>query len=161
MKQKYRPHPPTPSPSGQGGEKPLETGSDKEAVYRAMASQAMVQIARDLRQRETEAEVLLWEVLRNRRLGNLKFRRQHPIANTAFVADFFCYQHRLVIELDGGIHKEQSVEDKLRQQAIEEAGCQLIRFHNDQVTTNLETVLIAILTACESSPLALSERGRG
>jgi very-short-patch-repair endonuclease len=82
----------------------------------------MIQIARDLRQRQTSAEVILWEALRNRRLANLKFRRQHPIAQTAFVADFLCYEHRLVIELDGAIHETQRSEDRQRQQAIEDAG---------------------------------------
>ena len=72
--------------------------------YRAMASKAMVQIAKDLRQRQTSAEAIVWECLRNRRLNGLKFRRQHPIAGANYVADFFNYESHLVIELDGDIH---------------------------------------------------------
>ncbi|MBZ0298976.1 MAG: endonuclease domain-containing protein [Anaerolineae bacterium] len=121
----------------------------------------MVQVARELRQRETDAEVVLWEALRNRRLANLKFRRQHPIALTAFVADFLCYEHRLIVELDGGIHETKREEDALRQQAIEEAGYQVIRITNNQVLNHLEDVLITIVSICDSSPLALRERGRG
>jgi hypothetical protein len=79
----------------------------KEAKYRAMAVKVMVDIARNLRQRETPTEEILWQAIRNRRLNNLKFRRQHPIANSAFVADFFCYDAQLVIEVDGGIHQTQ------------------------------------------------------
>lgn len=120
-----------------------------------------MQIARDLWQRETSAEVLLWEALRNRRLGNLKFRRQHPIANTAFVADFFCYEHRLVIELDGSIHQEQSTQDNQRQQAIEEAGYKVIRFTNDQILDQLEDTLLTILASCFSPPPRPEGEGAG
>jgi very-short-patch-repair endonuclease len=58
--------------------------------------------ARELRQEGTEAEKLLWNALRGKRLDGLKFRRQHPYENT--ILDFFCVEHQLVIELDGSIH---------------------------------------------------------
>jgi very-short-patch-repair endonuclease len=157
----HSPHPPTPSPSERGGEKQIKPESDKEATYRALASRAMVKIARDLRQRETEAEIILWEALRNRRLANLKFRQQHPIGNTTFVADFLCYEHRLVVEVDGEVHSTQVEQDLLRQQVIEEVGYQVLRFSNDQVLNHLEDVLTMIISFCLSSPLALRERGRG
>ncbi len=157
----HNPHPPPHSPSGRGREQQPEPEQWTEARYRVAASKVMVQIARELRQRETLAEVVLWETLRNRRLANLKFRRQHSIANTAFVADFICYEHRLVIELDGGIHQGQTAKDSQRQQGIEDAGYRVIRFQNDEVFDNLEHVLIAILHACDVSPLAMRERGRG
>jgi len=121
----------------------------------------MVQIARELRQRQTPAEIILWEALRNRRLANLKYRRQHPIANTAFVADFFCYQHKLVIELDGDIHAIQKTEDQQRQQAIKTAGYQVIRFTNEQILDHLEDVLITILSACCFPPPRHEGEGAG
>lgn len=131
---------PNPSPQGEG----LKD-------YREMASKVMVGIARDLRQRQTSAEELLWECLRDRRLNNLKFRRQHPAANTAFVVDFFCHECRLAVELDGGIHAQQQQEDQSRQQALEDAGITVIRFSNDEVFNALERVLIDIQRAAEFS----------
>jgi very-short-patch-repair endonuclease len=116
-----------------------------EEHYRAMASKAMVQIARDLRERQTSAEAILWECLRNRRLGGLKFRRQHPIAESNYVADFFNYENHLVVELDGSIHDLQQAADAERQHDIEALGYRVIRFSNEQVFSNLEDTLIVIL----------------
>lgn len=96
---------PSPSPSGRG---------EQEAVYRDSASKVMVQIARDLRKCETSAEKIMWQALRGCRWHNLKFRRQHSIANTTYVADFLCYKARLVIELDGEVHLSQQADDLLR-----------------------------------------------
>ncbi len=59
--------------------------------------------ARLLRRRATEAEAILWDALRSRRLGGYKFRRQHSLA--AFIVDFYCPSVRLVVEVDGGIHR--------------------------------------------------------
>jgi very-short-patch-repair endonuclease len=58
--------------------------------------------AKVLRKTMTDAEILLWKALRNRRLNGFKFRRQHPIKG--FIADFYCHEARLVIEVDGEIH---------------------------------------------------------
>jgi very-short-patch-repair endonuclease len=146
---------PSPSPSGRGEQKDKTNSSseqennktrfsEKEAVYRAAASAVMVQIARELRQKETATEDILWLALRNRRLNNLKFRRQHPIANTAFVADFLCYEARLIVELDGGIHKNQQEADANRQSAIESEEYVVIRFTNEQIKHDLESTLAHI-----------------
>ncbi len=116
-------------------------------TYQNIASQAMVHIARDLRQRQTPAEVIMWEVLRNRRLGDLKFRRQHPIAQTTYVVDFLCYEARLVIELEGGIHERQQTADAQRRSEIEQQGYRVLRFTNDQVYDDLQSVLAEIVRA--------------
>ena len=123
---------------------------DWEGELRARVSEAMVYIARDLRQRQTPAEVLLWEVVRDRRLNGLKFRRQHPVENTTYVVDFLCYEARLVIELDGGIHAAQQDVDAARQAEIEAQGYQVLRFRNQAVLDDLESVLTAIVTAARS-----------
>jgi very-short-patch-repair endonuclease len=115
-----------------------------------MASKAMAQIARELRQRQTPAETILWEALRNRRLDGLKFRRQHPIADTHFVADFVCYEEKLVIELDGVVHETQSEADAERQAIIETQGYRVIRFQNEHVYRQLEGVLTRILEVVDS-----------
>jgi very-short-patch-repair endonuclease len=117
-----------------------------------MASRAMVHLARDLRKQHTTAEAVLWEVLRGRRLGKLKFRRQQPIANTAYVADFLCYEAKLVIEIDGGIHATQVEDDAIRQSNIEAEGYHVIRFTNEQIYTDLENVLVQILQAASFPP---------
>ncbi len=147
---------PSPSPSGRGEQEEEgvykaraagETAEEGEAVYRARAAAVMTQVARNLRQRLTPAEEMLWLCLRNRQLEGLKFRRQHPIEQTAYVVDFLCYEARLVIELDGGIHAQQVDDDALRQANIEAQGYRVLRFSNDQVQNHLEDVLTAILTA--------------
>jgi very-short-patch-repair endonuclease len=88
---------------------------------------------------------MLWQCLRDRRLDGMKFRRQHALANTTYVADFFCYSANLVIELDGRIHDSQAESDAKRQQAIESLGYRVLRFKNDQIESDLESVLKHIL----------------
>ena len=69
--------------------------------------------ARQLRERQTKAESLIWTVLRAKQLGGLKFRRQHPIAT--FFADFACVSRKVIVELDGGYHDYQYEDDATRQ----------------------------------------------
>jgi len=104
--------------------------------FEELASQSMIAIARDLRQRETPAEDLLWDVLRDH-----KFRRQHPIPGTTYVVDFYCHQAQVVIEVDGGIHTIQKKADQERQATIEAKRYCIIRFTNDQVMSDLASVL--------------------
>jgi len=103
--------------------------------------------ARQLRREQTPAEALLWEHLRNRRLKGLKFRRQHPVGR--FVADFYCAQHRLIVELDGAVHRMQGEYDALRTEELERDGYRVIRFTDNQVERDLEWVLERIAEACE------------
>jgi very-short-patch-repair endonuclease len=102
--------------------------------------------ARELRQQATPAEKTLWEELRNRRLGGLKFRRQHPLG--PFIVDFYCPEHRLVIEIDGDIHDFQEEEDNARTRRLEDFNYRLIRFWNQEVEQNLQGVLKTILENC-------------
>ena len=125
------------------------TPLQQEAIYRAIATKAMMQIARDLRKRETSTEDRLWSALRDRRLAGLKFRRQHPIAGTAYVVDFLCYAAKLIVEVDGSIHAQQADDDQIRQENIEALGYQVIRLGNEEVLRNLQGVLVAILTAVQ------------
>src|ERR1051325_2260180 len=118
-----------------------------EAVYRARAAEVMITVARKLCQRQTPAEELLWQHLRNRRLDNLKFRRQNPIENTSYIVDFLCYEARIVVELDGSIHLSQETDDAIRQANIEAQGYQVLRFRNEQLFDELEKVLTDIMMA--------------
>lgn len=67
------------------------------------------------------------------------------MANTPYVVDFFCYEYRLVIELDGGIHSTQQEADAQRQAELEALGLRVLRFPNDLLYTHLEDVLTAIV----------------
>jgi very-short-patch-repair endonuclease len=98
--------------------------------------------ARVLRTTSTHAEALLWEALRGRKLGGIKFRRQHPIG--PFVADFCCAERRLVVELDGEVHATQRERDVERDALLHQAGYTVIRFTNEQVLHDLQAVLGAI-----------------
>jgi very-short-patch-repair endonuclease len=84
----------------------------------------------------------MWHVLRGRRLCGLKFRRQFPIE--PFIVDFACIERRLVIEIDGGYHDYVDEKDQSRQQRIETAGWQVIRFTNEEVLEDVEAVATAI-----------------
>jgi very-short-patch-repair endonuclease len=110
-----------------------------------------VPAARDLRQRETSAEDSLWEMLRDRRLGGLKFRRQHPVG--PFVIDFCCPAHRLAIELDGGVHAGQRQEDAEREAVLTAAGYRVLRFPNEAVCDRLSDVLSTIAAAAQEERL--------
>jgi len=105
--------------------------------------------ARELRKSMTEAEVMLWEKLRNKKLKGLKFRRQHPIAG--YIADFYCHEIKLIIELDGGIHDlpDYKEHDEGRTFKLEASVIMVIRFKNDEVLYNIEEVLNRIIQIIE------------
>jgi very-short-patch-repair endonuclease len=102
-------------------------------------------IARDLRKRQTPAEKVLWRTLRDRRLRGLKFRRQFPI--DPFVADFCCWEIRLIVELDGGIHAEpqQAARDRERDAFLRGSGFTILRFPNERVFGDAAGVIEEIL----------------
>ena len=101
----------------------------------------LFEYSRELRQVSTQAEKLLWVRLRNRKLNGLKFRRQHPIDK--YVADFYCHEKKLVIELDGAIHDEKENIDYDIARTFELGGLNIsvLRFRNDEVINNMEKVL--------------------
>ena len=107
---------------------------------------------RALRQHATAAERALWSILRDRRLGGFKFRRQHHLGS--FVVDAYCHSARLAVELDGSVHDDpaRAAYDAERQQKIEALGVAVLRLRNDDVTERPEVAASAILEAC---------RGRG
>ena len=98
--------------------------------------------ARKLRSQQTPAERLLWSLLRANQLSGLKFRRQFPIGN--YFADFACVERKLIIELDGEYHDYTEEEDAKRHQAIEAAGWSILRFANEEILGDPESVLVAI-----------------
>ena len=99
--------------------------------------------ARTMRAEGTGAERKLWAELRDGRLDGLKFRRQAPIGNA--IADFVCYRHRLIVELDGDHHDGNS-QDQRRDALLSERGFRVLRIPNREVAGNLQGVLDTILS---------------
>ena len=112
----------------------------------------VIEIAKKLRKRQTEAENLLWKYLRGNRIKNVKFRRQYPIGR--YIADFYCIKQRLAIELDGKIHDEidRQEYDLIRQSGIESRNIKVLRFRNEEVMNNIKEVLERITLALAPLP---------
>jgi very-short-patch-repair endonuclease len=100
--------------------------------------------ARKLRTDSTTPERVLWGILRNRRLGGLKFRRQVPFG--PYVVDFYCHEHRLVVELDGQSHDGQQESDAARTAYLASIGLRVIRVTNSDLATNPDGVGRMILS---------------
>jgi very-short-patch-repair endonuclease len=91
-----------------------------------------------LRNNMSDAEQVLWHLLRGRQISGLKFRRQHPFGD--FILDFVCLENKLVIEVDGGQHGQQSGYDENRTQKLQAAGFRVLRFWNNEVLQEIESV---------------------
>ncbi len=107
-----------------------------------MRSRIKIYAARTLRKDQTNAEAMLWEYLRDKRLKGVKFRRQHILRG--FILDFYCPQAKLAIELDGLIHKKQKEADKERQAILESIGVTFLRFSNEQVYNEADIIIDSI-----------------
>lgn len=107
-------------------------------------------VCRDLRRNSTYAEELLWEAIRNRKLDDKKFLKQHPLfydltgKESFFISDFYCHEEKLIIELDGVYHKYRLKEDKERTEILKFLGMKVIRFKNEEVINDLEGVIAKI-----------------
>ena len=101
--------------------------------------------ARLLRNNMTEAEKIVWDKLKNRKVFRARFRRQHPIGS--FIVDFYCHEYKLAIEIDGEIHLKTEVNeyDDGRSHDIEKFGIKILRFTNNEVFTNLNKIIEEIL----------------
>jgi len=104
--------------------------------------------SRELRKNQTKFEIILWNYLRNRRLCDLKFRRQEPIG--FYIADFVCIEKKVVVELDGVHHfyDEAILYDSERDKFINASGFKVLRFKNSEIIENIEEVLKIISNAC-------------
>ena len=122
----------------------LSVGEDDPIYFGA--GPELLKLAGELRKNMTPAEKILWQKLRNKKVKGYRFRRQHPI--NKFIADFFCYEAMLVIEVDGEIHTQarQSERDHERTQMLKELGIQELRFSNQEVYENIEKVIKIIET---------------
>jgi very-short-patch-repair endonuclease len=99
---------------------------------------AILEFARELRSKQTDAEAALWFRLRAHRFLGLHFRRQKPIGN--YIVDFYCKEQNLVIEVDGSQHQD-SPDDVERDAWLNTHGLKVLRFWNNDVLTSLDSVL--------------------
>ncbi len=109
----------------------------------------LIAFARERRKEPTYTEKLLWRILRSRRVEGIKFRREEAIEG--YIADFYCAEHRLIVEIDGSVHDEPEVKanDIRRQQHLEAAGYTVIRFSSDDVFGRVDVVVDEILKHCK------------
>ncbi len=107
------------------------------------ASEHMRARARELRRNATGPERILWSLLRDRRLGGVKFRRQHSVG--LYVVDFYCPSCQLVVELDGRSHDDRSGDDLRRQEYLESVvGLKVFRLGNEDVLRDPEGVVLGL-----------------
>ncbi|MBU1055121.1 MAG: endonuclease domain-containing protein [Proteobacteria bacterium] len=99
-------------------------------------------LSRELRKQGVLSEVLLWAHLNGRKMKGYQFTRQKPIGN--YIVDFYCSKLKLVIEIDGESHDRKFLHDKKRQQALESEDLTVLRFNDNDVNKDIESVLMAI-----------------
>jgi very-short-patch-repair endonuclease len=116
---------------------------NKEIELREVAKS----VCRESRKRSTNAEQLFWGAVRNNQLANKKFYRQYPIfydvngRESFFITDFFCFTEKLIVELDGAVHKYQLKVDKERTEILNVLGLKVLRFTNNEIEDDLKKVL--------------------
>jgi len=128
----------------------IPDGSDPDFIQEhrlIRTSERMQRLARELRQRMTPAEKVLWQALRGHQLDGLRFRRQHPFRSC--IVDFYCPARRLVVEVDGLIHLAEREADAARGATLAELGLRVLRITNDEVLRDLPGTLERIRRACE------------
>ena len=102
----------------------------------------IVRRSRELRQKMTLPEKILWQFLRGSTFAGLRFRRQHPIGQ--YITDFCCLSEKLIIELDGEYHEHIRQEDNHRDDFLRKHGFRVLRFKNDHVFERVEWILQTI-----------------
>ena len=131
-------------------DKPFYFGTNNKTFQKASA----------LRKEMTDAEKILWNFLRRKNVDGFKFRRQHPLGQ--FIADFYCHEALLVIEVDGKIHlkEEQKKYDEIRSRMLNEFGLRVIRFTNEEVMIETASVIKKIEEALATPTPAFPQEGR-
>jgi very-short-patch-repair endonuclease len=121
---------------------------DTKAKFLYFDVQPITELCRELRQRQTPAEKVLWYHLRNRKLFKHKFLRQYPICvkstfdkDLYYIPDFYCAKAKLVIEADGPIHLLKTEYDKNRDEVLKLLGLRILRFENKQILGDIQSVL--------------------
>jgi very-short-patch-repair endonuclease len=138
----------SPSPLGGGGvgERGRSTAERSSALRKA----------KQMRSEPAETEHRLWQILRAKRFGDWKFRRQARIGR--YTPDFVCHRAKLIVEVDGGHHSPEK--DRARDEWLGSHGFRILRFWDNDIFTNEEGVLTVIASALEASAAASSHDGR-
>ena len=110
-------------------------------------SRELLQVSKELRKSQTEAEEIIWEELKAKKLNGLKFRRQVPY--DTFVIDFLCPSKKVILEIDGKIHLKTRFRDQERDEYFMEKGYKVLRIKNEEVFHNLDDVMQRIKRVCE------------
>ncbi len=118
-----------------GTERAVTSSPSPSLMERGLGGEA----CRELRQRQTPAEEFFWELVRDRRFEGYKFRRQHPLGR--FIADFYCPELRLAVELDGGIHATQVERDRARDEILAQHDIRVVRIRNEGFLADPEATL--------------------
>ena len=111
-------------------------------IMRKTSQEEIHRRAKKLREKMTKAEMILWDILRNRKLKGRKFRRQHPVGS--FIVDFYCHEEKMVVELDGDHHITDPVTkdyDERRTAYLQNRGLKVIRFENELVVEHPHYVI--------------------
>ncbi len=140
-------------PSQKEGNKMIGTQKDGKNYRGGLNFSGLINEARELRKNQTKAEEIFWGLVRDRKFLNLKFRRQHQVGS--YIVDFYCDEHKLIIEFDGEVHdtKEQQKHDSTRDKYLTSVGNTVIRFKNNEILNNPELVFGKITSIVSPSPL--------
>ena len=151
----------TPAPfhrSGEG-EEPTRYGG---VIRKQKTNPKNLELAREFRKNPTESEDAVWQMLRNRQIKNLNWRRQQVIFG--YIADFYCAELKVVLEIDGSVHENEDVKayDEFRTSVFESKGIKVFRLKNEDCDKQHLTELIESIITCSSPhPSPDDEGGRG
>ena len=135
------------SPGGRGRLR-AQRGAGRGGMRRRVSDQKRA-FAKSLRQRSTRAEQALWQLLRDRRFAAAKFRRQVPVG--PWIVDFVSYEHRLIVEADGGQHNESKA-DVRRDDDLTARGFHVLRYRNNDILGRPQSVLEHLAATIAKSP---------
>ena len=107
--------------------------------------------AKSMRRRPTKCEAMIWDAIKGLRSKKIQLRNQYVLFG--FIADFCCLKHKIVIEIDGPSHKGREQYDRMRDAALKQNGWRTIRFTNEQVENNLQSVVDAIRFRLGKGPI--------
>ncbi len=150
---------PQPTPASAGDAAGAKAPAGEPAASKTPRSfDDLVAIARKLRGQQTDAEALLWQLLRDSQLEAAQFRRQHPLdlGGARYVLDFYCDSARLCVEADGSQHLANPVADRARDRTLAAAGVRTLRFLDDEILANPD----GVLTVIRDAVLALGPKAR-
>jgi methionyl-tRNA synthetase len=129
-------------------------GGEGKSVHKPPLPSDLLDFARKLRSEQTDAEQLIWSLLCDRRLAGAKFRRQHPVeaGGHRYILDFYSHELKLAIELDGGQHQTTHSHDDSRTQALTTLRIKVLRFWNNDVLSQTDSVLESIWNTVNQMP---------